>query len=634
MDASKKTLKKIFGGNQRFLIPVYQRYYVWDLDKQWRPLWEDIEATARRLAEQRVDAHQKGWPSAQADENAAPHFLGAIVVQSIAGAIGGGESWEVVDGQQRLTTLQVLLRGVLDALEDVSAERKLQVALHRVILNDDELLPPDELLKIQPGKAEEATEFAVTMGSERLDASVSSFAHARHYFSSEARRFLLDPEIPPDPYVDAVAPEHGRTGVLVDTLLGLVQMVGIELGIREDAQVIFEALNARGEPLSASDLVKNYLLMRAKTEFQDPEEIYEKCWKRFDDQRKWWSATVGTGSHQRIRQDWVLGDWLVNELSRSIQVGRLYDEFRNHFLDGKLKAYDVLAHLSAFATAYEHLNDRGGDLTDTERTAYQRLMRLNVMTATPVLLALLVLPPDQLPRPERELAFRAIESYAVRRMAAKGSSRSYGPVFVEVLKAAQDAGSHPGLAVIKKLASKPLGQEWPTSSDLLEAFKSERYYGGGGLTQDRLRLLLGAIDAKLQREHIKGEVPEFDYQRLQIEHVIPQGWREYWPVTITGVTARAVAEQERAEHINRIGNLTLTTAPLNNSMSNDPWGAKRRALRAHSKLELNEYLLNVHAWDEREISLRSEYLADQVDQIWPGPDAGVWAQGAAGPSRE
>jgi uncharacterized protein with ParB-like and HNH nuclease domain len=122
MKADTSTLQQVMQGDRRFIVPVYQRPYVWDQERQWEPLWTDVESTARRLAEARVEAHNKEYSAPEADKTAPPHFLGAIVVEQHPTATGDIDVRSVVDGQQRLTTLQLLLRGVLDALEAADLE--------------------------------------------------------------------------------------------------------------------------------------------------------------------------------------------------------------------------------------------------------------------------------------------------------------------------------------------------------------------------------------------------------------------------------------------------------------------------------------------------------------------------------
>ena len=627
MKAETLTLQETLGGVVRFLIPVYQRPYVWDQDHQWEPLWSDIEATAMRLAEARENGAQRGLDVAGADKLASPHFLGAIVTQQTDTALGTADERLVVDGQQRLTTLQLLLRGALEALDELEVNKTLRARVRKLIRNDDELVSAGQILKLRP-RLRDTAAFANAMDSDVVNASDSNFADARAFFAEASRAFLLSQEVPEDPFSQDEVPTARRASLLVATLMGLVKLVSIRLEDVDDPQIIFEALNARNTPLTASDLVKNLLFMRAQAEHQDPEEVHARHWQRFDEASEWWGEKTGIGHAQRPRQDWLLGDWMTAQRGRSVNVGQLYSEFRSWIDVAGLKAVEALSELNEYADAFEMMHGRRPGATAPEMQAFARIDRLQITATQPLLLWLLVQPADVLPIDERELAVRAIESFVMRRMAAKEQTRNYGTVFVDVLKIAMEAPSHPGHAVIAELRNSPGGAAWTSTEDLVAEFREGAYYGPRGIAQFRLRLLLGAIDARLQETSTKAEPAAFDYDKLEIEHVIPQGWEATWPVTVEDRLIRSEAEHERARHINRIGNLTLVTGSLNRGLTNDPWAAKRIELSKHSRLVLNSLLVENERWDEEQINRRSKWLALRVDELWPGPDATVWGQPA------
>ncbi|UJA20201.1 DUF262 domain-containing protein [Thermoleophilia bacterium SCSIO 60948] len=616
MKADTRTLQTVFQGERQFVVPVYQRPYVWVREKQWEPLWDDIEATAIRLAEARKEANAHGQDAATADQSAAPHFLGALVIEDQPVMTGDVDSRLVVDGQQRLTTLQLLLRGVLDAIEELGSNTKLRARLRKVTQNDDEVVSPSQLSKVSP-RVSERPLFEAAMNPVAPPADDSLFAAGREFFASTAADFLADGEIPFDPF-GPDDPIESRANLLVATLLGLVKLVVIDLEDADDAQVIFEALNARNTPLSATDLVKNLLFLRAQALGHNPEELYEGVWRRFDDESVWWLQLEGTGHAQRARQDWLLGDWLIAQTGRTINVGRLYGEFRRWLDESGIAPFEALETLGRYADAYEALNGRREGPSDAELTAFRRIQSLNITVAMPVMLWLFVETPARISATDRERAVLAIESFVIRRMAAKMQTRGYGPVFVEVLAAAQ-ASEDVARGVIDALRGSPAGYVWPALSDVDESFRFGRYYGPGGMNQERLRLLLGEIDRLLQSDAMKSESLEFDYPRLQVEHVIPQKWREHWPVETTS-EARPAAELLREQHVNRIGNLTLTNDRLNPAMGNDPWEAKRAELEKHSKLELNAALVREETWNEDRIQDRGTSLAIDLERVWPGPE--------------
>jgi hypothetical protein len=618
--ADTKTLKEILYGDKRFVIPVYQRPHVWEKERQWEPLWADIEATARRLLEVRRSAHLHGVSASEADRRAAPHFLGAVVIEQHLTPTGDVEVRSVVDGQQRLTTLQLLLRGVLDALENANVDPRISTRLRKLVLNDDEVLTGDLLFKVWPRPAEQRA-FVEAMSATPPDEAVSVFAAARNYFAASAMEFMQDATLGEDPYATDEQLGHGRAALLVATLQGLVKIVIIDLEDVDDAQVIFEALNARNTPLSATDLVKNLIFLRAQSQGADPEVLYERIWARFDRDSEWWRANVGAGHAQRPRQDWLLGDWLIAERGRAINVGRLYGEFRSWLDESGIAPANALETLARYATAYEQLHGRVPGASPAEAEAFRRIERLGITVATPVLLWLLVQPEGS--ARERERAFRAIESYVIRRMAAKWQTRGYGAVFVEVLKAARDAPENPGRAVVEALRAGPTGYIWPTDADLSYAFANQRFYGPGGINQERLRLLLGAADRQAQQEYHMGEGVSVRYADLTIEHVLPQAWRENWPVPAADPAEQQELERRRDVSVNQIGNLTLVSERLNPHMSNGAWAIKRPALARHSSLRLNARICHEDEWNEEKIAHRSQWLLSMLSREWPGPEA--WA---------
>ena len=219
MHASTRTLQAVLQGDRRFVIPVYQRPYVWDRVRQWEPLWADVEATALRLADARVAAHAKGIPASEADKSAPPHFLGAVVVEQYPTATGEIDVRSVVDGQQRLTTLQLLLRGALDALEEIKIEGPLAAKVRKFIQNDKDVVSGDELHKVWPRPSQQLG-YSSAMASTRPAEHESSFAEARAYFFDAAREFLADTDVPADPYIDGQS-TFRRASLLVATLIGL-----------------------------------------------------------------------------------------------------------------------------------------------------------------------------------------------------------------------------------------------------------------------------------------------------------------------------------------------------------------------------------------------------------------------------
>ena len=157
----------------------------------------------------------------------------------------------------------------------------------------------------------------------------------------------------------------------------------------------------------------------------------------------------------------------------------------------------------------------------------------------------------------------------MRRILVGANTRGYGKRFADVLRRAQAAASTTASiveAIERDLLEDAHGSAWVTDDQIEHAFVSRTFYGVVG--QERLRLILGAIDYQLHVEHPKGEHPVFDYDALQIEHILPRSWSQSWSIQYDNEAMGTLRAQERDRAVNRIGNLTLVTTPLNPAMSN------------------------------------------------------------------
>ncbi|MFG0314592.1 MAG: DUF262 domain-containing protein, partial [Phycisphaerales bacterium] len=269
MHAGTLSVKDIFGRDCRYAVPLFQRPYVWSVKSQWRPLWQDIT----RLAEVIVEGDEPR-----------PHFLGAIVLDQIPHPAGHLEKRLVVDGQQRLTTLQILLEAFADVCVESSVE-PYDRALLRLTRNDDPISnDPDEEFKVWPTNADRTHFRAVMRASgpaEVLD----------HFGRSRGAKWVDHPI--GDAYlffhrsVDAWLRHGGdarpRAHALYSAVRDHIRVVGIDLKAEDDAQVIFETLNARGTPLLPSDLVKNYLFHRERQAGGAIDKLYRDYWAPFDE---------------------------------------------------------------------------------------------------------------------------------------------------------------------------------------------------------------------------------------------------------------------------------------------------------------------------------------------------------------
>jgi uncharacterized protein with ParB-like and HNH nuclease domain len=603
VDANTYSLKQILTQDRRYIVPTFQRDYEWTKDGQWELLFTDLEDTADRLYQSRLYTESLGEPLSKSDKKVSPHFLGAIVCDQLPAPAGGLDLRAVIDGQQRLTTVQLILRSVLDVLIEQNSSRAKQV--RRMLENHPDVVDsPEEVHKLWPRRMDRMI-WPQAMADTVPTRDGHLYLEARCYFANRARQAVEGPD------------GSDRTDALVDALLDLFKLVVIDLEDNDDAQVIFEVLNGRQTPLSAADLVKNLLFLRGElADEKELERVYDTYWAPFDD--SWWKGEVGRGHAQRGRRDLLLSSWLTAVSRSETNISHLYGEIRTYLDNVDRKTVDVLAELRNFGEAYRIVVGAEPAETEALREAYRRIDALGITTATPLLVWLRTLPSSRLSIREQTQAVQAIESWIVRRLLVGANTRGYGKVFVDVLKSAAEAASTSDLSVadsVRRVLQQNPGQlGWPSDQELVTAMTTRKVYGI--ITQERIRLVLGAIDKYLQDTNPKTEPADFAYNKLQIEHVMPQRWREHWTLHSADEAERLRESQRRDEAVNQFGNLTLVTSTFNQAVSNQGWNVKQAEFQNQSKLQLNHAIAKCHSWGTEEIHTRATQLAMLAAQVW------------------
>jgi hypothetical protein len=613
MDAKTYPLADILKPERRYVIPTFQRDYEWTKDGQWQLFFEDLDATAERLLQRREYAKVAG--AATDEATVSPHFLGAIVCDSLPFPAGGVAIRAVIDGQQRLTTIQLLVRGLLDAVAEKNVDgvlRKEAASLRRMLLNPDDVAEvPEDVFKLWPRRLDRKV-WPVVMAD-----TVPMYGSGDHLYL-QARKFFASAALESTNGL-ASGDALDRIRAMVDAVSGLFKLVVIDLDQNDDAQVIFEVLNGRQTPLSASDLVKNLLFLRGElTDPADIERLYDEYWANFD--APWWKVNVGTGHAQRGRRDVLLSVWLTAATGAEVSVGHLYREVRTYLDATRPKTEELLAELKSFARAYREVYSDLPVADGTLRRAYDRLIALGNLTAVPLLTWLRTLGQAQLSAEDHRRAVAAIESFTVRRVVAGWNSRGYGATFVQVLAAGKKAsavGENIADAVVHALAMA--ANTWPADGDVKIAFKTQNFYA---LSQARQRLILSAIDVRLREENPKEPPASFQYDRLQVEHVLPQTWEAHWPLSDqVPESDRAGVTQRRDVLKNTVGNLTLVTGTFNNGVKNFGWHVKRSEFQQQVSILLNKEVADHDIWDEAAIEARAEHLAEVAIRIWPDATA-------------
>ena len=593
MDASKASPQALFGKPVRYEILEFQRPYVWDETQQWEPLWEDVSNLAEEYRE-------KG--------TAPRHFMGAVVLQQRPHTSTGVEIRVVVDGQQRLTTIQLLLDAIQEVFEE-GGQQDPATRLSRMVSNGDEYTggERDRAFKIWPTVYDQDS-FRRAM---RNDLQTTGHENARivrahDFFKGKAESWLDEqPEI-----------RRERAEALERVIRLHLEIVVIDLDENEDPNVIFEALNARGTPLRQYDLVKNMVLHKAGIRPDDEEqpEVVVGPWEFYD---SWWEESVGPGWQARDRIDVFLNSWLTVRNRTEITARHEFTEFRKYIRADENPGMSMAAvadDIGRLAAIYRDIET--GNKPEIATFLYRReVLRAGVLT--PVLMWLIS---SGVPQHQVHTSLTVLESFLVRRMMCGYQARGYSQLFVGLLQDLDAFGASQAAKTVIGYLAKQEGSRylWPDNQEFEDAFLTTPLYKTG---VGRCRMVLEAIEEALITDWAeKQSVP----RGLSIEHILPQGWRsnaQHWPLPLGAVDENR-AERIRNSALHSIGNLTLVTQKLDSSLSNGSWQEKKQKLGDYANLFLNTDLLN-HApnvWDESAIVDRARRLFGAAIRVWPHAD--------------
>ncbi len=598
MDTNILSPKALFQKDVRYTIPEFQRPYVWTQDNQWEPLWDDVRNVAEEYLE---ELERLENDSVKAQQQTKPHFLGAVVLQQVPTAAKDIEQREVIDGQQRVTTLQLML----DAIQVVCEELGLRppaTRLSKLVTNDKDLVGDEShhIFKLWPTRTDrDAFRHAMDNGLAVNDFEESLIVQAHEFFQQQVRKWLAD----------GIGSELERVDALETAATVLLQLVVIDLDHRDDPNVIFETLNARGTPLEQSDLIKNFVLAQFPKGVNGGGDI----WEGLDD--PWWRREVRQGRLFRPRLDMLFNYWLVMRTSSEVPTpevppSKVFDVFRRCAEVQQIDA--IMSDVRHDLTNYRRFET--GPRTLEEDQFYYRIDVMQVGVFTPILLLLLSAEHEA-----RIGAFRALESFLVRRMICRQTTKDYNRLTIELASRLLENGLSKADEVVSSFLKeqKSYSREWPSDETLAASLETSPLYRL--LTRGRLRLVLEGIER--QRRSKMAEQPDVP-KNLTIEHLMPVSWGEYW--LLPDDIDKEQAKQNRNGLIHTIGNLTLITQKLNSSLSNASWENKRHALLAHSVMNMNSELMNEFTWEESSILCRSRDMAKLIAEHWPGPDSSKW----------
>jgi hypothetical protein len=605
VETQVRTPQMVFMQPQRLVVPLFQRPYVWNEEGQWEPLWNDVARVADRLLLRPHEKHQ-------------PHFLGAVVLQQANNPVGLMQARTIIDGQQRLTTLQLLLDALHAELMRVDALPP-AMRIQALVTNSEHFCSkPEDRFKVWPTNRDRPAFHAVMGAPPPVDHDAvghqgERMVEAHRFFSEQAREWLA---------AGGVEATQSRALAIETVVRDLLQLVVIDLASEENAQEIFETLNARGAQLTAADLIKNFVFQRLLESSADVETVYERRWKEFE--TAFWETEIGVGRVRHPRSSVFLNHWLIARTGEEVLARKVFERFKRFADDdASVPMHTLVEQIDDASRVYrKFVTDAESNIGPIDRLGLfgYRTGVLESEVIKPFVLWLLDPQQPAVPAAQFAKALDVVESWMVRRMLVRATTKNYNMVVAEIVALLRKSDrSQAGDIVEQFLASQSSGSRyWPDDEELQEelgALLAYRRLGRG-----RLRMILEAIeDHKRGWQEGKAALGEARVTRGKhaIEHIMPRKWAAHWPLP------EGADDAERDRIVHTLGNLTLLTGRLNSKVSNGPWlGAegKRAGLDGHDVLFLNRELVKgPDTWAEESIRKRTAELAGVICRIWPVP---------------
>ncbi len=551
MHANQTDVQKILGGVQQYLIPLFQRPYTWEA-RQWGTLWSDLDELRQ-------------------DEKPRHHFIGSVVTMPATSVPEGVSKFVLIDGQQRLTTLLILLAAVRDKAR-VGGDARLAEKIDDLMLKNRHQ-DGNDVYKVLPTqtRGDRPAFCAIMDGSAPAGEGRIGAAYA--YFGKKLRT---------------------QTAPGLETLYTLICknliLVSIVLDKDDNPHLIFESLNGKGEPLAQADLIRNFFFMRIHADTQD--KVFRDCWQPME-------KSLGDQLTEYIRH------YLMRD-GRVVKKGDVYltvKELVEQRDDGGVRAY--LDELAAYSGYYAKLTDPAGE---GSRALAGRLARLNRFEATTAYPFLLNVYHDYARGRVTEGDFAAVldvlETFLIRRFVCGVPTNALGKIFIALY--AQAAGG-PLLDGVKRVLAD---KNFPRDKQFRDQFVTLQLYGGGD-RRDKAKLILDRLEDSFEHKE------SVDTAALEIEHVMPQTLTEGWKGQLGDDWAAA-----HEYWLHTVGNLTLTG--YNPELSNAEF-PKKQVILAKSHVEMSRYFSDVEAWNGDAVGRRGEALAERASAIWPD-----FARGDAG----
>lgn len=571
MDAGKRTINEIFNGSRILEVPFFQRAYVWD-EPQWERFLEDVETVSQTRT---------------------PYFMGSVILKQrmTTADEAVGDIRMVIDGQQRLTTISILAK-VLCLMTDEE-----DGFVRRFQLDKKRGFKP----VLQHSKNDEAAyNRIITLKQLEELPGEDCITRAYRYFCKN------------------INPEKIDFDVICDRLV----FVGIDLNYDEDEQQIFDTINSLGVRLTTAELLKNYFFSRK--DVSEYKTYWHSTFEKDSETREYWDKEITAGRLKRTFADLFFFSYLQIKIQEGnlkvstedkiifSKADKLFDSYK-HFIKKYLKSDKkaIYKEIQEYAEIFRRSIDVS--IIDSELPSHAGIERINALMfaldTTTLIPYVLFVERNVSDSCERDEIYAYLETYVMRRLITKQSTKNYNHLFADNLILNQVLSLEQLVKHISEQEDKT--NRMPSDDEVQAAFHDKI------LTNKYAIGVLYLIESKI-RDRSKHSTALLGINKYSLEHLMPKKWRNNW-----SLDGDEIAADKRDTILLTLGNLAIITQSLNASIRDANWKTKKEGKGDKGGLikfsegidTLHSYLL-LDQWNEDTISVRANDLAEKALQTW------------------
>lgn len=548
----------------QFVIPVYQRNYTWAAEREVKQYFDDLQSVLK--------GDYKN------------HFMGIIIYLEKAIDFSSRE-FSIIDGQQRLTTTFLIIYAIKQLLVNCNDTEKVKQLEGQYLTNpyhNDKIK-----YKLKPLVADDDVYRCIV--EDRMDEITdkeSNVLKNYQYISNRLNELLL----------------QGYDANAILMALDKLYVVCVPISEEDNAQKIFESINATGVKLTSADLIRNYLLMDLQSDVQ--EKYYADYWKKLEDNVSTDSKTL----------ELFFRMYLAIKTYNLVPKNNVYREFVKWIEEHDTDIKDLFEDLLEYAKIFNLLMNKDVNKIDKKlKDAIGDFRKVNSDIPMAIVMEFYQIHRKGLISTDVFVSLIcAINTYMIRRSLCDMNSQNISKLFPTVLKKVLEKCNGDYTDVLKNLNQEMVGNMASTSGSYMPTDKQmmELLLNANVYKRPALRIVLDRLE-------LYNNPAPVNLSNLSIEHLMPQTPTEEWLEELD------TDMETYLENLHRLGNLTLAAKKDNSKMSNLMWGYKNEVLKETAHLKLNLELMKIDKWDMAKIDIRTKELIEKICTIYPYPDVSV-----------